>query len=126
MLLLCYPRLLGYTFMTFNMVMFRNKWPLGTIKRSPPRERSTAPDDGLAARARTQAEIVGVGRCGSILPEALHALLDVGQAGEVLCECCRRALVEGDHATSWGFRPTLLLAPTLVEAGPVRLDVDRQ
>ena len=25
--------LLGYTFMTFNMVMFRNKWPLGTIKR---------------------------------------------------------------------------------------------
>ena len=25
--------LLGYTFMTFNMVMFRKKWPLGTIKR---------------------------------------------------------------------------------------------
>jgi len=25
--------LLGYTFMTFNMVMFRRKWPLGTIKR---------------------------------------------------------------------------------------------
>ncbi len=25
--------LLGYTFMTFNMVMFRNKWPLGSIKR---------------------------------------------------------------------------------------------
>ena len=25
--------LLGYTFMTFNMVMFRTKWPLGTIKR---------------------------------------------------------------------------------------------
>ncbi len=25
--------LLGYTFMTFNMVMFRNKWPLGRIKR---------------------------------------------------------------------------------------------
>ena len=25
--------LLGYTFMSFNMVMFRRKWPLGTIKR---------------------------------------------------------------------------------------------
>ena len=25
--------LLGYTFMTFNMVMFRRKWPLDTIKR---------------------------------------------------------------------------------------------
>ncbi|MFC6486990.1 APC family permease [Nitratireductor sp. GCM10026969] len=25
--------LLGYTFMTFNMLMFRKKWPLGTIKR---------------------------------------------------------------------------------------------
>jgi ethanolamine permease len=25
--------LLGYTFMSFNMVMFRNKWPLNTIKR---------------------------------------------------------------------------------------------
>ncbi len=25
--------LLGYTFMTFNVVMFRNKWPLDTIKR---------------------------------------------------------------------------------------------
>jgi ethanolamine permease len=25
--------LLGYTFMTFNMIMFRRKWPLGTIKR---------------------------------------------------------------------------------------------
>ncbi|MDK1374048.1 MULTISPECIES: amino acid permease [unclassified Sinorhizobium] len=25
--------LLGYTFMTFNMVMFRNKWPLDRIKR---------------------------------------------------------------------------------------------
>lgn len=25
--------LLGYTFMTFNMVMFRRKWPLNTIKR---------------------------------------------------------------------------------------------
>ena len=25
--------LLGYTFMTFNMIMFRRKWPLGSIKR---------------------------------------------------------------------------------------------
>ncbi len=25
--------LLGYTFMSFNVIMFRNKWPLGTIKR---------------------------------------------------------------------------------------------
>jgi len=25
--------LLGYTFMSFNMIMFRTKWPLGTIKR---------------------------------------------------------------------------------------------
>ena len=25
--------LLGYTFMSFNMMMFRNKWPLGSIKR---------------------------------------------------------------------------------------------
>jgi ethanolamine permease len=25
--------LLGYTFMTFNVIMFRNKWPLDTIKR---------------------------------------------------------------------------------------------
>ncbi|MEQ1715267.1 MAG: APC family permease [Hyphomicrobium sp.] len=25
--------LLGYTFMSFNMIMFRNKWPLGSIKR---------------------------------------------------------------------------------------------
>jgi len=25
--------LLGYTFMTFNVIMFRRKWPLGTIKR---------------------------------------------------------------------------------------------
>ena len=25
--------LLGYTFMTFNVIMFRNKWPLGTIAR---------------------------------------------------------------------------------------------
>ena len=25
--------LLGYTFMSFNMVMFRKKWPLGTIQR---------------------------------------------------------------------------------------------
>ena len=25
--------LLGYTFMSFNMIMFRKKWPLGTIKR---------------------------------------------------------------------------------------------
>src|SRR6185369_13753949 len=25
--------LLGYTFMTFNMVKFRKKWPLGTIHR---------------------------------------------------------------------------------------------
>ena len=24
--------LLGYTFMSFNMIMFRKKWPLGTIK----------------------------------------------------------------------------------------------
>ena len=25
--------LLGYTYMAFNMIMFRNKWPLDTIKR---------------------------------------------------------------------------------------------
>jgi ethanolamine permease len=25
--------LLGYTFMTFNMIMFRRKWPIGSIKR---------------------------------------------------------------------------------------------
>ena len=25
--------LLGYTFMSFNMIMFRSKWPLGSIKR---------------------------------------------------------------------------------------------
>ena len=25
--------LLGYTFMSFNMIMFRRKWPLGSIKR---------------------------------------------------------------------------------------------
>ena len=25
--------LLGYTFMSFNMIMFRKKWPLGSIKR---------------------------------------------------------------------------------------------
>ena len=25
--------LLGYTFMPFNMVMFRNKWPLNSIRR---------------------------------------------------------------------------------------------
>ena len=25
--------LLGYTFMSFNVIMFRKKWPLGTIKR---------------------------------------------------------------------------------------------